>query len=275
MSMRMIDGKIIVYNPSTNDEVGSLDISSKESVDYCIKKSKDYNNWTSLSLSKRCKLIKKFRKIFVKNSDLIQKILKDETGKKDFDVFIEFFTVLEHLREIPKLAKKALKPERRNSGLMKNKKSYVFYEPMGIARVISPWNYPLATPIITSIEALVAGNNVILKPSEHTPLTSSCIKRIWDENIGYPSAFQIINGGADVGAMLVSSKDTDIICFTGSTAVGLAAKTRFGAGGRVETGSYYSFFAIIRSLSDIIRCRRVINIININIILLFSILLFW
>ena len=134
--------------------------------------------WRNLSLSQRCYNINKLRKALVKNKDLIHKTLKAETGKPDFDILIEIFTTLEHLKEISKIAKKALKPSSRNSGLMKIKKAYVKYEPLGIAGVISPWNYPLATPITSSIEALLAGNSVILKPSEHTPQTSILIKKI-------------------------------------------------------------------------------------------------
>ena len=144
----------------------------------------------------------------------------EQTGKKDFDAFLELFSLIEHLKEISKIAKKSLRPSRRNSGIMKNKKAMVFYEPLGIAGIISPWNYPLTTPLTSSVEALLAGNNVILKPSEHTPLTIIYIKELWDEHIGFNQAFEIIFGGGDVGEILVESKDIDVICFTGSSKVG-------------------------------------------------------
>ena len=220
MTMRIENNEIIVLNPASLKEVGRVEVSSKTKVMACLNSSKKYQQWTSLSLNQRCKLITRYRKAIVKNSDLLKKTLKSETGKKDFDIFVEYFTFLEHLRHIPKIAKASLRRESRNSGLMKNKKSYVVYEPLGVAGIISPWNYPLATPMISSIEALMAGNNVILKPSEHTPLTTRLAKKIWDEHIGYEEAFQVINGCGDIGGMLVESKNTDIICFTGSTKVG-------------------------------------------------------
>ena len=164
MSMRIENNEIVILNPASKKEVGRVAITNNDEFISCVGISEKYIKWSSLSLKQRCKLINKFRKIVVKNGDLIQNTLQKETGKKDFDVFIEYFTFLEHLKQIPKIAKKALKKEKRNSGLMKNKKSYVVYEPLGIVGVISPWNYPLATPMISSIEALVAGNNVILKP---------------------------------------------------------------------------------------------------------------
>ena len=229
MSIKVQENEIIVYSPLTGEEVGRVSSSSSEYVEDCINQSQGYKEWSSLPLAKRCKWINKFRKIILKNGDEIQKVLKSETGKKDFDVFIEFFTVLEHFKGMPKIAKKSLKPQRRNSGLMKNKKSWVYYEPLGVAGIISPWNYPLATPIISTMEALLAGNNIVLKPSEHTPLTPLLVKKLWDEHIGYNSAFQIVNGEGNVGRMLVESKGTDVICFTGSTAVGKRIARECGA----------------------------------------------
>jgi len=220
MAIKIENNQIIILSPATMQQVGQVEISSSDDVENALLIAKEYKGWASLSLKKRCSLINKFRKIVLKNGEEVKKALKDETGKKDFDVFVEFFTFLEHSKEISKIAKKALKKSKRSSGLMKNKKAYVQYEPMGVAGVISPWNYPLATPINSTIDALLAGNNVVLKPSEHTPLTPQVVKNLWDEHMGYKEAFQIVHGLGDVGRMLVDSKDTDIICFTGSTAVG-------------------------------------------------------
>ena len=141
-------------------------------------------------------------------------------GKKNFDAFTELFTTLEHLRGITKIARKSLKKNKRNPGILKNKKAHVQYEPLGIAGIISPWNYPLVTPTTTISEALITGNNVILKPSEHTPLIMQYLKKLWDDSTNYKNAFQVIHGGADVGQMLIKSNNVDIVCFTGSTAVG-------------------------------------------------------
>ena len=211
---------LVIKNPITDKDISRLDISSSMYVADIIAKAKQYKGWSSLSLNKRCSNINKLRKAIVKNKDELQNILKSETGKKDFDVFVELFGLLEHLKEITKIAKKSLKPNSRNAGTMKSKKAYVIYNPLGVAGVISPWNYPLTTPITSISEALLAGNNVILKPSEHTPLTALFIKKLWDEFVGYEDAFNIIIGAGDVGQMLVNSKDIDIICFTGSTKVG-------------------------------------------------------
>ena len=220
MSMKFIDKEIVVFNPSSLNEVGRLDITQKDDFTKAVKVSKEYQEWSLLSLNKRCRIVNSFRKTIAMNEQEIKKVLKSETGKKDFDVFIEFFTFLEHSKEISKIARHALKTQRRNSGLLKNKKSYVQYEPYGIAGIISPWNYPLATPMGIVVEALLAGNNVILKPSEHTPLTPNLIKQLWDKHTKFSNAFQVINGGGDVGKMIVECSDIGVVSFTGSTSVG-------------------------------------------------------
>ena len=220
MSAIIENNKILLVNPISKKSIGKIDICDKNSFSIIEEKASAYNEWSKLSLKKRCNIINEFRKIILKNKDQIQKILIEETGKKKFDAFTELFTTLEHLKEITKIAKKSLRNSIRNTGLLKNKKAYVQYEPLGVIGIISPWNYPLVTPITTISEALIAGNNVILKPSEHTPLIIKFLKDLWDKGIGYKKAFQVIYGPGNVGQMLVESKKNHLICFTGSTAVG-------------------------------------------------------
>ena len=140
MAIKIDNNKIIVLNPATLDEAGSVCMSNEDDVVHALEIAKTYNAWSSLSLKKRCAVINKFRKVVLKHADQVKNTLKNETGKKDFDVFVEFFTFLEHSKEMSKIAKRALKKSKRNPGLMKNKKAYVQYEPMGVAGIISPWN---------------------------------------------------------------------------------------------------------------------------------------
>ena len=211
---------LIVKNPVDNSELSRFTITDETSFSSIASKCESYDKWASLPVKKRCFYITLLRKAIVKNQSELEKILKNETGKKNFDVFLEIFTVLEHLKQMPKIAKKALKPSFRNAGIMKSKKAYVLYEPLGVCGVISPWNYPLATPVGSAVQALLSGNNVILKPSEHTPLSSLFIKKLWDEYVGFSDAFNVVLGGGEVGKMIVDSDKVDAICFTGSTKIG-------------------------------------------------------
>ena len=175
------DNKINIINPVYQETITILDCTPEDQVNTIIQAACDFKDWKNLMLTKRCDNIDKLRKIILKHQFEVRDVLQKETGKKDFDVFIELFGLMEHMKETSKIAKIALRPSPRNVGIMKNKKAYVKYEPLGVAGIISPWNFPLVTPTTTCIEGLLAGNNVILKPSEHTPLTSKCIKNIWDD----------------------------------------------------------------------------------------------
>ena len=220
MSSIIKNNKIQIFNPINKQSIGEIDTCDEINFSIVENNAKEYDKWKSLSLKKRCFYINKYRKAILKNRDQIKEIIINETGKKEFDAFTELFTTLEHLKEITKIAKKQLKRSVRSTGLLKNKRAYVQYEPLGVAGIISPWNYPLVIPTTTLSEALIAGNNVILKPSEHTSLIIQFLKKIWDLEIGYEKAFQVIYGAGNVGEMLVNSTKNDIICFTGSTKIG-------------------------------------------------------
>jgi acyl-CoA reductase-like NAD-dependent aldehyde dehydrogenase len=113
-----------------------------------------------------------------------------------------------------------LKDERVKSSqlLAKGKKLRMRYRPLGLIGVVGPWNYPLTNSFGDCIPALAAGNAVILKPSEVTPLTSMLMAEGLRE-CGLPeNVFQIATGRGQTGAALV--EEVDMIMFTGSTATG-------------------------------------------------------
>ena len=103
----------------------------------------------------------------------------------------------------------------------------------GVAVVIPPWNFPLAIPCGMTVAALVAGNTVVLKPSERSPMMAWHLARILRE-AGLPEGvLTLLTGFGDVGQALVDHPDVDLIAFTGSRQVGLeinrrAAETRPG-----------------------------------------------
>ncbi len=119
-----------------------------------------------------------------------------------------------------KHAPEYLSDERVKSGqlLVKGKKLILRYRPLGLIGVIGPWNYPLTNSFGDCIPALAAGNSVILKPSEITPLTSMLMAEGLRE-CGLPEhVLQIATGRGETGAALV--EEVDMIMFTGSTATG-------------------------------------------------------
>src|SRR5436305_11385172 len=96
--------------------------------------------------------------------------------------------------------------------------SYIIYKPLGVVGIISPWNFPLATPLDEVVMALMAGNAVVLKPSELTPLTGLKIQEVMTR-AGLPEVLQVVTGDGSTGAALVAA-GTNKIMFTGSVATG-------------------------------------------------------
>ena len=103
-------------------------------------------------------------------------------------------------------------------GLM-GRSSYLVYKPLGVAGIISPWNFPWATPLDEVVMALMAGNAAVLKPSELTPLTALKIAEVFKEARLPEGLFEIVTGDGSTGPALVEA-GVDKIMFTGSVATG-------------------------------------------------------
>jgi aldehyde dehydrogenase (NAD+) len=99
-------------------------------------------------------------------------------------------------------------------------------QPLGVAGLISPWNFPVAIPVWKLAPALISGNTVILKPSPLTPLTAAALVRGLEE-VGFPAGVvNLVHGDSEPGAELIANESVQGISFTGSTKVGkLIART--------------------------------------------------
>jgi len=95
------------------------------------------------------------------------------------------------------------------------------YEPRGIAAVIAPWNFPLAILTGMTAAALAAGNCAVIKPAEQSPVMGALLMEIWREAELPPVACQLLQGGGELGALLVRDPRVHLVAFTGSREVGL------------------------------------------------------
>jgi aldehyde dehydrogenase (NAD+) len=102
-------------------------------------------------------------------------------------------------------------------------------QPLGLAGIVTPWNFPIAIPCWKTMPALVAGNTVVFKPSSDSPLCATLLVELMDEAGFPPGVVNLVTGsGGEVGDAIVDSPDVSVISFTGSSATGKAIAQRAG-----------------------------------------------
>lgn len=169
-----------------------------------------------MSVAERVREIRKIAHYLVENREAIARKLVEENGKCLSDAMVgDVFTCCDLIDFYAKQAPKLLADEKVGTPLMLfPKKSRIQYDPIGPVLVISPWNYPLNTALTPAICAFVAGNAVIIKPSEWTPM-----KGLLDEIIAgsgfMKDAMQVVFGGRDTGRRLIDLRPAKVF-FTGS-----------------------------------------------------------
>ncbi|PLR69356.1 aldehyde dehydrogenase family protein [Bacillus sp. UMB0893] len=177
--------------------------------------------WREQSVKKRLTYIQELKKIMMDRLDDVVEVLSADTGKVKVEaVTADVLPVLDAISFLEKHAAKTLATHRVHTPVtFFGKKSYIEYMARGTVLVISPWNYPLQLAMVPMMNALIAGNAVILKPSEVTPLVGKCIEELFEQAKFPKGLVQVAHGGKEVGAALTRGKP-DYIFFTGSVATG-------------------------------------------------------
>ena len=170
----------------------------------------------SLSVTNRLKYIEKLKETILADRESIMDRIQSETGKSRSDALVsEIFGVLDHLTYLVKNGKRILADKKVSTPIaLMGKKSKIYYEPMGVILIISPWNYPFYQAIVPITAAFLAGNAVIYKPSEYTPMNGLLEEVL--EKAGFEKSWvQIVYGDGQKGAELID-QIPDRIFFTGS-----------------------------------------------------------
>ena len=214
--------EIAVENPATGQIVGTVpDLGAAAVTEMARRGRAAQSAWEAYGFDGRGRILSRAQKWLIDNQDRVIETIISETGKTYEDAELaEIAYAANAFGFWAKNAPEYLADERIKSGqiLVKGKKLLLRYRPLGLIGVIGPWNYPLTNSFGDCIPALAAGNSVILKPSEVTPLTSLLIAEGLRE-CGLPEdVLQIATGRGETGAALV--EEVDMIMFTGSTRTG-------------------------------------------------------
>jgi acyl-CoA reductase-like NAD-dependent aldehyde dehydrogenase len=215
-------GEIAVENPATGQVIAHVpDLGPEQIADLARRGRAAQPGWDALGFEGRGRVLRRAQRWLVQNSDRVIDTIVSETGKAWEDAqAAEVAYGANAFGFWAKQAPRYLADERVRSAaiFVKGKRLVLRYRPFGLVGVIGPWNYPLTNSFGDCIPALAAGNSVILKPSEITPLTSLLLADGLRE-CGIPDdVFQVATGRGPTGEALVDA--VDMVMFTGSTATG-------------------------------------------------------
>jgi len=209
---------IEILDKTTSQLIASLPIDDAPAVLAAANRARAAQpEWAALDVKERVRLLKLARKELLKDKDKIRDALARETGKVAFDVIGEIFSVCQDIRHYSKRAKKWLQPRKVGTFPLLGKKGLIVYQPYGLVGVISPWNAPLTLAMSDALPALYAGNAVLVKPSEITPLAVKYALEAFNRVLP-PGVLHCLIGGGPTGAALVDN--VDMVAVTGSCQTG-------------------------------------------------------
>jgi succinate-semialdehyde dehydrogenase/glutarate-semialdehyde dehydrogenase len=215
--------RIASVNPATGEVLGELDSAGPTEVRAAVGRARAAQvDWAAFGLRSRIAVLRQFQQILLARKNEIARHITLEAGKPLVEALLtEVLVVLDAVRFLGENAFAILRDEKLPHGnlAMKSKSGRIVREPYGVIGIISPWNYPFSIPATETISALVAGNAVVLKPSELTPLIALELQSLL-RVAGVPDdVFQVLPGGGETGAALVRS-EIDKLVFTGSVSTG-------------------------------------------------------
>ena len=212
------DGQLVSTNPATGVEAGRLPVADETAVGAAVARAREAGAWwAGLGYADRRSRLLRWRALIAERIEELAAVCHSETGKPAVEAVVETIGGIEHLDWAARNARRVLGPRRIRSRLVTAEHgAHLEYQPHGVVGVIGPWNYPVLTPLGPISSALAAGNAVVLKPSEYTPVVGQWLVDAFAEVVPEQPVLQIVHGLGDVGAALCRS-GVNKIAFTGST----------------------------------------------------------
>jgi acyl-CoA reductase-like NAD-dependent aldehyde dehydrogenase len=210
-------------DPATGEVIGRFEAARPEDVAPAFVRARAAQaQWAARPVAERCNVIRQFRDVILARRAEIVDVISREAGKPRVEaLFAEILFALDTADYLARRAPRWLRAKSvpHHNWALKSKRGWLSYEPLGVVALITPWNYPLAIPVGQLVPALLAGNAVVLKPSELTPWTGALIGELFGRT-GLPKdVLQVLQGGGEVGAAMAEA-GPDKVFFTGSVETG-------------------------------------------------------
>ncbi|KAI4253583.1 MAG: hypothetical protein LQ352_003595 [Teloschistes flavicans] len=208
-------------DPSTAEPIADIHTATHSDIDAAVTSARSaFPSWSSTSPIARARILLKAVSILRERNDDIAKIETQDTGKPFSETStVDIVTgadVLEYFANL--VAGGGLNGE--SFQLREDAWCYTRKEALGVCAGIGAWNYPIQIALWKSAPCLAAGNTMVYKPSEVTPLHGLILAQIYTEAGVPPGVFNIVNGGGDVGGYLTSHPSIAKVSFTGQVSTG-------------------------------------------------------
>ncbi len=215
--------RLLLASPATGEPLHEITVANSDDVRAALERArKAQPAWEGLGVEGRVRFLRRALDLLVAKQDEFVDLIVRESGKPRTEaLMMDVFSGCDALNFVAKRAPRLLRPEKRRlHGMLRLAKQLrIVYRPLGVVGVISPWNGPFILSLNPTIQALAAGNCVLLKPSEVTPLSGKLVGDLF-ETVGLPEGvLQVLLGDGETGAALVEA-GVDKISFTGSVATG-------------------------------------------------------
>ena len=190
--------ELVSYDPATGEEVGRAPLRTPAEVEQAVRRARTAQPaWASLSFRDRACVILKAREIMLSELDQIATLISRETGKPVSEALaMELVPTLDAMQYFAHRSEALLHQQKIDIGQygLMGRSSRLVFKPLGVVGIISPWNFPLGTPAEEVVMALMAGNAVVLKPSELTPLIGLKIGEVFSRGGLADSVLEIVTG---------------------------------------------------------------------------------
>ncbi len=212
-----------IRSPATRERVGEIVVSRREEVEAAVAKARDaQREWARVPIAERARIVRSAIDILVERRQEVVETIINETGKTRLEaLMMEIVPGCDYLNFWSQRAVRELSDEKRklHGYLRPVKKLIMHYRPLGVVGVITPWNGPFSLAINPTTQAVLAGNAVILKPSEVAPYSGDWAIKLLSE-AGVPEGVvQTVHGDGETGGALVNG-GVQKISFTGSVSTG-------------------------------------------------------
>lgn len=216
------DERVEVRNPATEEVIGDFPNATKEEVQDAIRAANEAQvNWGRRPAKERGSLVREVADLLLDHQEELASLLVEEQGKPRSVAEGEIEAsadLAEYMAEWDRRIEGDILP-----GDSEDESIHLQRQPVGVVAGIIPWNYPIAVFIRKFAPALVAGNTLVAKPSEVTPVATLRLTELIDEHIDLPDGvFNLVVGAGETGEELVTSPDIDMISMTGNVETGKA-----------------------------------------------------